>query len=481
MFTTLWRALAKPWFWLAVVFSVSTWGSTNANDPLLGERIYVKGALQNTSATIGSDQHNAPTQLFPCINCHGDDGRGKFEAGINAPSIRWQDLNYRHHINLKNAGMQAEHYTKLHLNQALQSGLNAQGNTLSHLMPRYILTSDELDALVHYLKTLERQTTPGLAEHAIRIAVILPKQYQQDQLSRLVLASEFNFRNSFGDRYQRKYQLHFFSREHNFKQLDQGARDQHNYFIVLNINPLGEPNPAAHMHAFHLSLFADSLTEKNSQSFALYASRAAYPKITKLFAARANNRIDNKPSHCANSPASVYLPSLAQLEHQIMDSHRASCPPIIFTALPHLNSPPKLAVEYAAPLYGVLPPTPALTKPKGQRHYVELIRHLQSKPIEGNNKLPSAELPLQLWLLTLCDLIDNLVIAGGRELNQNTLQQQLSQHYKYNNPFGPDLSFVANRHTGAYGALLAPLNAKAREGLPQKGEWFEANDDESFQ
>ena len=50
-----------------------------------GKRIYVNGTGQADSpivATLADERDEVPASLLPCVNCHGEDGRGKAEAGI---------------------------------------------------------------------------------------------------------------------------------------------------------------------------------------------------------------------------------------------------------------------------------------------------------------------------------------------------------------------------------------------------------------
>lgn len=454
-------------------------------DPLqLGEAVYARGETASNQATIGNEHRPAPASLFPCANCHGADGRGSTEAGFTAPSIRWQDLDYRYRTQPGADLATTPHYTKAHLQAALSHGRNSAGAPLATLMPRYTLSEAEWNGLILYLTQLEQQAEPGITEQGIKIAIVLPQDPLQSQVSKALLSQDFRFKNHLGGRYQRQYQLDFITRQ---DALNPGRQDKDDaYFLVLNLNPSAEAPPKVlSPKALQLALFgalAGKDTGLGSQTYALYATPASFGNIALQFAAQTITPAANQP--CRNTPGdSETLRTLAPFTQSQQTSRDSeSCLPTLFVTQPQPQLPGDAVKRYPAPIYALVPPTPQQANERGQQHYLALREFMRANPSADSPDLLAQELTLQLWLLTLSDLVDNLIADSGRQLNQANLHRQLVQQYHFRNPYGPPLTFVANRRIGAYGATLVPLNPAAQQAQASRAQvsgpvWFEANND----
>src|SRR5260370_18460827 len=55
-------------------------------------------------------------------------------------------------------------------------GIDSGGKRLNTAMPKYLLTREQADDLVAYLKTLENVLDPGIADQSIKIGVVLPPE-----------------------------------------------------------------------------------------------------------------------------------------------------------------------------------------------------------------------------------------------------------------------------------------------------------------
>lgn len=114
-----------------------------------GESIFLDG--------IGTDGQPIPrTASGPgmmgggCVSCHGTDGSGgRFSMGMGdfeAPDIRYTTLTSKHE------GEPA--MTDAEIKKAIVEGVEPDGEMLSPYMPRWDMTSADLDATLEYLKEL---------------------------------------------------------------------------------------------------------------------------------------------------------------------------------------------------------------------------------------------------------------------------------------------------------------------------------------
>ncbi|SEK48380.1 hypothetical protein SAMN05421666_1268 [Roseovarius nanhaiticus] len=111
---------------------------------------------QNTTAADGR------IARFACHKCHGRDGTGGIEG--NVPEIAGSAL-------LKPTELRSA-YTLEQFRDALTSGTNPDGRSLSRIMPRYDLSGAELKSLWRYLKDLPNQQAKGIAPDNVRFGVV---------------------------------------------------------------------------------------------------------------------------------------------------------------------------------------------------------------------------------------------------------------------------------------------------------------------
>lgn len=123
-----------------------------------GERIFTRGSATRVAETAA------------CANCHGRDGRGGTDGGVTAPAIRWSDLTKPYGAE-RPAGRRTAAYDVAALRRALESGVDASGRPLDRSMPRYAMTTVELDALAAYLRTLDSHGDPGVDDGTVRVGL----------------------------------------------------------------------------------------------------------------------------------------------------------------------------------------------------------------------------------------------------------------------------------------------------------------------
>ncbi|MDP2307711.1 MAG: ABC transporter substrate-binding protein [Pseudomonadota bacterium] len=143
-----------------------------AGDAVRGRLLYERGLDEDgrASATLvlGAGGQTAPSDRFPCASCHGMSGRGGTEAGQALPPVRWEVLS--------RPGSRARHagYTPATLLRAVRTGIDADGEALSPVMPRYDLTRAQGADLVAWLEQMSAAAGPGVSGDTVTVGTLLP-------------------------------------------------------------------------------------------------------------------------------------------------------------------------------------------------------------------------------------------------------------------------------------------------------------------
>ena len=131
----------------------------SAQDPLAGaakrgKQIYVLGTSasgKDILAYLGEPPIEIPGSTMACANCHGLDGQGKPEGGVNPSSLKWEALSKPYGL-ARPDGRRHPTYTDRGLELAITRGLDPAGNKLLNVMPRYQISKEDLADLIAYLK-----------------------------------------------------------------------------------------------------------------------------------------------------------------------------------------------------------------------------------------------------------------------------------------------------------------------------------------
>jgi len=140
-----------------------------------GRQIYRQGESESgraITARIGDGEFGAG--LFACATCHGADGRGVAEGTVEPADVRWSALS-KNLVPPDGRGRRRPRYDETSLARALRHGVDAGGNRLSPVMPRYQMTDADLADLVAYLKRLGDEPQPGVSDTALTIATLDPR------------------------------------------------------------------------------------------------------------------------------------------------------------------------------------------------------------------------------------------------------------------------------------------------------------------
>jgi ABC-type branched-subunit amino acid transport system substrate-binding protein len=178
----------------------------------LGRRIYLQGQGDGSiEALVGSGEMPIAAAVVPCASCHGADGRGRPEGGVIPPDITRTMLSTARDAGVSRARERGP-YTGRLIKRAISMGIDASGNRLDATMPRYRMSSKNMDALMAYLEKVGEIPDPGVTADAVRIGVLLPPKAQLPgvrEAVRKALQSFVDERNRAGRIYDRKIELVF--------------------------------------------------------------------------------------------------------------------------------------------------------------------------------------------------------------------------------------------------------------------------------
>jgi cytochrome c oxidase subunit 2 len=121
-----------------------------------GQRIYFT-ATSSSGEAITPEGFTMMMHRISCVDCHGPKGKGgtvyMMMRSFDVPNITWPELTGQEH---EEAGHE-DHppYTEETLKQAITQGLDPAGKPLDEFMPKWRMSSQDLDDLVTFIKTLQ--------------------------------------------------------------------------------------------------------------------------------------------------------------------------------------------------------------------------------------------------------------------------------------------------------------------------------------
>ena len=178
------------------------------NDLSTGRRIFDRGGAANElTATFAGTNAPLPPNVRRCSACHGRDGRGAQEGGVEIPPVSWAALAAPRDRSAARPGRPA--YDEATLRRALAEGIDPAGRSLAAGMPRFRLTATQAAWLFDYLRILgiERDLDPGVAPDEIRVGAVLPLSGAQAESGRAMRTGLENALAAAGPIYGRRLRL----------------------------------------------------------------------------------------------------------------------------------------------------------------------------------------------------------------------------------------------------------------------------------
>ena len=195
-----------------IALTIPLLGEDVSSPERLGREIYRYGkGNAPIDAVLGNGQPPIAAAVVPCASCHGADGRGRPEGGVVPANIAPAALGAELEATPQ-GGRKRIPYTDRTLKRAIAMGIDSSGNPLGAAMPRYQMSSEDMSALMAYLKTIGDAAAAGVTANAVRVGVLLaPKEHLEGvQIAvRKVLQAYFDAKNRAGGIYDRQVELVF--------------------------------------------------------------------------------------------------------------------------------------------------------------------------------------------------------------------------------------------------------------------------------
>ena len=89
------RGRGMPAALLACCLAPAAGGASLDEAAARGKQLYHQGISAQggvIEAVVGDEAVTLPASAVPCAGCHGPDGRGRPEGGVEPPDIRWSQL-----------------------------------------------------------------------------------------------------------------------------------------------------------------------------------------------------------------------------------------------------------------------------------------------------------------------------------------------------------------------------------------------------
>lgn len=518
---------------LTVAFRFGAQRTATAQDPLTaqenrGKHIYIQGSSPSGKeilAYLGDSSMEVPGSGMPCANCHGLDGQGKYEAGVSPSNITWQALSKPYGVTHAD-GRKHPAYTERGLELAITRGRDPAGNKLLSVMPRYVMTREDLADLVAYLKRLGQDRDPGISEDKIVIGTAGPTRgplADMGQAIKAVTTAFFDEINSQGGVFNRRFEVKFLetaetseATKANFERL---INDE-NVFAITGAFVAGAEKEVIPLMARQgvpligpLTLYPQTEFPLNRHVFYLLSGTDDQARAMIAFIA---SRADLKSNRVAVvSPASeinskvvaaikerskkdglgdtltleyttgrldaaatigqlrlkapgavIFLGNAADTMSFIDEANKTAWYPAIFFptagAAKEIFSAP---VGFDGKLFFSFPTSPADQTAEGIQEFRALAEKYQ---------LPAQHMAVQISTYSSAKILVEAMKRAGKDLSREKLIQALDGFYEYKTGLTPAITYGPNRRIGALGAYVVTVDLKDKKLSPASG-WINLN------
>ncbi len=492
-----------------------------------GKQIYVQGTSASGKeilAYLGESSLEVPGSAMPCANCHGLDGQGKPEGGVNPSNLTWEALTKPYGVTHAN-GRNHPPYTERGLELAITRGTDPAGNKLLNVMPRYAMPAEDLADLVAYLKLLGKDRDPGIGESKIVIGSVIPARgalADTGQAVKAVTTAFFDELNNQGGIYNRRVEVKFVetgdtaaatrANVEGFIKNEQvfamtaafiaGAEREITPLLAQQEVPLIGP----------LTLYPQIESPLNRQVFYLLSGIDGQAQAMIHFFAK-------KPE-ATGQHISVVFPR-GELSLKVVGAIKDQCkkdglsaPPVLDYTAGHFdaaeiinqlrqigtglvfflgNSGDALAlmteadksrwyptvllpsgsgneilgapIGFNGKLFFSFPTAPADQSAEGLKEF---------RALSEKYKLPTHHLAAQLSAYSAAKILAEGLKRVGKDLSREKLIQALEGLYEYQTGLTPAITYGPNRRVGAMGAYIVTVDLKEKQFLPASG-WISLN------
>jgi ABC-type branched-subunit amino acid transport system substrate-binding protein len=490
-----------------VVASVISGDSLNKREGC-GKRIYFQGIDclgHDIKAFLGDMEVSARIQT--CSSCHGADGKGRPESGLDPGDITWEHLSvsYGH---AHETGRKHPAFTEQSFYLTVTQGIDPASHKLSPVMPRFQMSHQEAANLLAYLKRLSSDFDPGLDPTSIKIGNLVPAKGSDAEAGnavRGVLAAYFDEINQRGGIYGRRIllqsgeagatDLETIDNAHHLIQMPifamvapfvPGAEKElarladEDKLPVVGPLTLSVPDNAENSKTFYLSPGLKQLAEElvrwgvaqrhftPSASAIIFAGARPQEEVSPAVASVWHTLDSGVPREFNYSPANT--------ERLVQDLQTQGVTAVIFAgpggdALKFIQASVRVGwipqVFLLGPLAGseVLE-APAQFQDKIYAAYPALASAAQAREefdaFSQRHHLPKAHRLLQVSAYCAAKILEDALARAGSELSREKLIRSLEQTRNFQTGLLPEITFGPNRHVGSaeVNILCADLRIK---------------------
>jgi ABC-type branched-subunit amino acid transport system substrate-binding protein len=488
-----------------------------------GRQIYRQGTSQSGKdilAYIGDAALEVQGSSMPCAGCHGLDGRGKPEGGVNPSNITSEFLTKPYGLKHED-GRQHPPYTDRALELAITRGIDPAGNKLLKAMPRYVMSREDLADLVTYLQVLGKELEPGVSENKIVIGTLAPSSGALAELGRAVTATMnavFEEVNSQGGIYGRRLELQVVETAETpsaTRAKVETLLKEQRVFAMTGAIIAGLEKEIVPLLGQHetpligpLTLYPQTGFPLNRQVFYLLSGLAGQASSLVNFVAK-------KPEFRNSNIAVIYPASdiNASVVEAIKDvkkskppvvieyasgrfdaadtikrARQVSCEIVFFMgngdeALSFMREAEKLNWFPTVLAPGAYTGSGIFTAPAGfdrkvflsfptvpSDYTVEGLKEFRA--LAAKYKLPSGHLSAQVSAYAAARMLIEAIKRAGKDVSREKLIQMLEGLHQYSTGLTPAITYGPNRRIGADGAYVITIDLKEKQFVPVGG-WME--------
>lgn len=471
-------------------------------------------------AYVGEQSLELPAAALPCASCHGLDGQGKPEGGINPSNITWEFLTKSY----EQTGPYARKhppYTNHGIELAITRGLDPAGNKLLSVMPRYVMSSEDLADLIAYMALVGRDRDPGITENTIVIGTVLPAKgalAEMGQAVKAVTTAFFDELNKAGGLYNRRVDLKFAETGETpaatLESIDKLLADQPVFAMTgafvagaeKEVLPIFARNEVPLVGPF--TLYPQTASPLNRQVFYLLSGigdqertltdfAAKKPEVRKsgiaiVYVQDENNssvveaiRQQNKKAALIEPQEISYVAThfdavetarqLKQAKREAVFLLGRSEDSLLFMKeaeklgwFPFIFSPSASVgrevfdapVGFDGRIFVAFPTSPADQSAESMKEFRALAEAYH---------LPNRHLAAQISAFSAAKVLVEGMKRAGKDLSREKLIQALEGFYEYPTGLTPPITFGPNRRIGALGSYVVTINLKEKQFSPASG------------
>ena len=508
--------LAHAIVWVGLLLAAPAFAGELSTSEARGKQIYLYGTSPSgaeITAHVGANAVTVPAGATPCGNCHGADGTGRPESGVIPSDIRWSRLTKPYGAVAAGGRRRHPAYDEEALKRAVLGGVDPADNPLDSAMPRFQMSTADLDDLVAYLKRLESDLDAGLGEDAIVLGTVLPQPRGPESIGRVmttVLQAYFDDLNGRGGVHGRRLELAVEHADSPDDALAQARRlvEKHRVFALVGAFTAGADGEFAELAETHTVPLVGPFTQSGpldigTRQFTFYLlsgaeiqgralvefaiSRLPDPSIgaalvhparpdtqavARAMAKQSEDRGwgslrvvaypagDMDPGALAgelkDSGVQIvfFLGSGAEFRMLATTADRIGWRPFMFLQ-GHLAGRAAVTApaSFQGHIYVAFPTSPQDQSPEGRREFGEFARR---------HGLPRRHLAAQITTYTAAKLLVEGLSQAGRDLSREKLLQALEGLYGYTTGLTPPLTYGPNRRVGALGAHIVAVDVENR-------------------